>query len=498
VAKPTIIPSESPELSAAGSGSDSGRFIDKLNPTVVNVVTILGFALPIAAYFWMVHRYSLNVIVGDQWDDMVVIGHSYTHFFDWSSLWAQHNENRIFFPNLIVLLLAHTVHFNVQIEEYLSAAMLTAATALIVWSHKRRSTSIPWLYYCPVALLAFSLVQYQNTLWGFQMAWYLVLLALAVAVMLLDRITLTWFVFIGAIGAGVVGSFSSLQGLLIWPAGLILLYHRRRCPVYTLTWIGAGVLSTFLYFLHFDTNVAPHHQYTWQHPLATAKFFVFALGDVVGISVNDPTTNGNTAVLLFGIFILVLAIATLVVYGGRRDETGGSPIGVALILVGLLFDVIVTSGRSVFGYFGASQSRYTTFDLLVPIGIYLSLLQRPALKRGRDPVLGNEGHPRQDAGDLRWRLVHWTDRRALGIARGAVAFVMAIQIGFGLYYGLEGARSTYDTKVVAARVLRNIDHEPDGLIVYRLYIIGPASFVRKEARVAQLHHLSLFSDNPSP
>jgi len=36
------------------------------------------------------------------------------------ALGPQHNENRIFFPNLIVILLSRTTHFNVQVEEYLT------------------------------------------------------------------------------------------------------------------------------------------------------------------------------------------------------------------------------------------------------------------------------------------------------------------------------------------------------------------------------------------
>jgi hypothetical protein len=104
----------------------------------------------------MVGRYSVNVIVDDQFDDVTVIGHTYVHLFDWSALWAQHNENRIFFPNLIVVLLARTTHFNIQVEEYLSAVMLLVATTLLIWAHKRRSPTTPWLYYCPVALLSFS------------------------------------------------------------------------------------------------------------------------------------------------------------------------------------------------------------------------------------------------------------------------------------------------------------------------------------------------------
>jgi hypothetical protein len=88
------------------------------------------------------------------------------HFPDWSSLWALHSDNRVFFPNLIVIGLAHTVSLNVDVEEYLSALMLSGSVALLIWAHKRRSPSTPLLYYCPVAFVMLTLAQSQNTLWG--------------------------------------------------------------------------------------------------------------------------------------------------------------------------------------------------------------------------------------------------------------------------------------------------------------------------------------------
>src|ERR1017187_8973440 len=179
-------------VSSGPAAAGGHRLVDRLNPKVVAVLTALGFGLPVIGYFWFLEHYSVNTMIGDQWDDVNIIQQSYVHFFDWGPMWAQHYENRIFFPNIIVILLAHTVHFNIKVEENLGAVMLVVATAFIIWAHKRRSPSTPWLYYCPAAILALSVVQYGNTIWGFQLAWYMVLLSLATAILLLDRVTLTW------------------------------------------------------------------------------------------------------------------------------------------------------------------------------------------------------------------------------------------------------------------------------------------------------------------
>ena len=137
------------------------------------------------------------------------------------------------------------MHYNIKVEEYISALMLFAAAAIFIWAHKRRSPGTPLLFYCPVAFLTLTLAQWQNTIWGFQMAWYLVLLSLALTIFLLDWPRLAWPIFALAISMAVVGSFSSRQGLFafgrwVWcfcttaavgcgrPSSGSLLQQRRR------------------------------------------------------------------------------------------------------------------------------------------------------------------------------------------------------------------------------------------------------------------------------
>ncbi len=465
--------------------------VGSLEPRVVKGLTALGFAIPVIGYLVFLQHYQVNALWQDQWDDVPVIRQSFGHFPDWSSLWLQHVDNRIFFPNLIVVALAHTLHYNIIVEEYIGAIMLFAATALIIWSHKRRSPNTPLLYYCPVAFLMLTLAQWQNTLWGFQMAWYLVVLSFALTIALLDWHRFAWPIFIVAAIVAIVGSYSSLQGLLIWPVGLVLLYHRRRPLWAFIAWIATAGATTALYFHNFTSSAAFNPSKTvLQLPFFAVKFFVFALGDVVGVQegVHDPA---NGWVMAFGVVILVLAVLVLVRCGIRRDERSGAPIGIVLILFGLLFDALITQGRVFFGYFAASASRYTTNDVLVLVGIYLTVLSgAPSRVRAKPrAVTAGALQKARRAVALIWSYVERIDRIPI---RQVVVAAIVIQVVFSLHLAFAGARGLHQYELTAQSVTRNIKHEPSGKVVFDLYFVRSESWLLEQTQFLQDHHLSEF------
>jgi hypothetical protein len=464
--------------------------VGNLDPLLVKALTVVGFALPVVVYLVFLQHYQVNAMWQDQWDDVPVIRQSFGHFPDWSSLWVQHVDNRIFFPNLIVVALAHTVHYNITVEDYLSALMLFAATALFIWSHKRRSPRTPLLFYCPVAFLTLTLAQWQNTIWGFQMAWYLVLLSLAVTIALLDWPRLAWPIFALAVCAAVVGSFSSLQGLLIWPVGLVLLYHRRR-PLWTAAvWVVAAALTTALYFHNFTSSkVFNPNETILKRPFDAVKFFVFALGDVVGLQETKPE-HSNPWIMAFGVVILVLAVLVIIRWGLRRDEHSAAPIGIALILYGLLFDALITQGRLFLLYFAASASRYTTNDVLVLAGIYLTALDRSSAKQRVEARSQTKTAGGSEPFLIRVR--RRVDQIGRIPLRQMALAAIVIQIVFSVGFSFSGAQGLHDDEVRAVAVSRNIDHEPTGVVEFDLYFVRKASWLREQTQFLQNHHLAQF------
>jgi hypothetical protein len=435
-------------------------------------LTSLGFLVPITLYFWLISADAIDMLRADQWFDIRLIQHSSTGTFRFGMLWSQHAENRIFFQNIITLILAHASHYDVIVEEYISAVLLVGAAALVILTHRRRSPSTPWIAYCPVLIILLSVAQYGNTLYGFQISWYLIVLSLSVALYFLDRPDLTRIAFCAAVIAGVVASFSSLQGLFIWPVGLLLLLQRARAKWFVLGWVAAGSVSAGLYFYNWNAQQGGTVSDAIHHPVETLKFFFFAVGDVVGIQISDVPHGDQYWVFALGIVIVGVAVWLLFSFGIRVDESSARPVGVALIWFGLLFAAAISGGRIPFGLSDAATSRYVTFDLLILVGSYLVILDRSPHKASR----------------------HTHNIRGLSGVTAVVAILICLQVIFGTGNGVSGARSYRDYEVTGAIVTANIQRAPNGLVANQLGAgYETAGFIRRMAGFARMHRLALFS-----
>ena len=277
----------------------------------LSALAAVAFALPVLAYIWVVRHYGLNVIYADNWDDIRLVAHSFSGSLTFGQLWAVHGENRILFPNLLAP--AYRPHDPLQRarRRYLNAALLIATTGLLIVAHRRRSPETPWLtthpwpYRCDPCSGAQRHLGYTSfpgiSSWHRWPSFFL----------LLDRARLGRWAFAGAIAAAVVGSYSSLQGLLIWPSALFLLWIRSRTKGYLVVWIVATTLTVGLFFYNF------HFQhgdlaYVLRHPIDSVAFYFFMIGDVVGLQAPPGGQVGNLAVVALGAVITGVAVWSVI------------------------------------------------------------------------------------------------------------------------------------------------------------------------------------------
>ena len=490
---------EAPSRGIAPASRERGRPISL--GTVLDATAALIFVTIAVAGILFIHRFAVNMIYWDQFTDLNVIRHAHSGTLSFGSLWAQHNENRVFFPNLIVLALAYTTHFNVVVEDYLSLVLWCSAIGLIIAAHKCRSPGRSWIYYCPVAVVLLSFTPLSVTLFGYQMSWFLALLGLGGALFLLDRPVLSRLVLIGAVIAAVVGSFSAFEGLFIWPAGLVLLYLRGRTKAVMALWIGCALVTGILYFTNYDfTSTGGNESYVLSHPWVALAFFFSSIGNVVGTDFPGAVNAVNYRVLLLGMIVFAIAIWALI-HGVRGDRSGGSPIGVALICFGLLFVAFITVGRTQLGLASAGP-RYSIFELMIWVGAYLSLLGSPMPRFGQtgsgwpmypDHWSGARSRSTSEVGDSGRPSIPW-EQAITTVALIGLICLMLIQVVSGNEESLPNVRAWRGEELTVANVTVNIDKAPDALVENELGLY-PVPFLRQMTAFARSQRLSLFATN---
>jgi hypothetical protein len=310
-------------------------------------------ALP-AVYLLFVVHYSTNVLFLDDWSVVPLVHGAMHGGLTLSALWAQHNENRMFVPNLVQVGLGVVTHENVVVVVVGSALLFIATYAVFLAAFQTYAgRPLTPLVVLLLGAVWFSIVDWENALWAFQFAWYLILFCLIAMIYGLQR---GWFV--AALLLAILASFSSLQGLFLWPVGLMwLVLRKRRCDKEVLWWTGVAVLTTVLYFVSFQRGtVVP----IWRYPVLTAKFVLIELGEVVPQQAYNWTLHE-----LFGSLILAAA-AFVVVQSIRHDRDG---LLVVFIAFGLIFDLFIALGREEFGFVEAAHSDYSMPNVLIIVAI---------------------------------------------------------------------------------------------------------------------------------
>jgi hypothetical protein len=175
----------------------------------------------------------------------------------------------------------------------------------------------------------------------------------------------------------VISSYSSLHGLLVWPVGIVYFIFRgiseRDNRLFwlkiSLSWIVIALLVVSLYFVNYQQ--LGHHPsifLIFLHPVEVLKYFLSIISAIVPLGfLSIPA-----AIVLGSLLLVFYFYAILRVFKLRGVSVFYLPI--LLIFFSLFFDIINTIGRSDFGIGYAFSSRYTTFNILGVIGIYLSFL----------------------------------------------------------------------------------------------------------------------------
>jgi hypothetical protein len=431
-------------------------------------MTVVGSGLasiPIGIYFWYIHTFGVNVVFQDSWNGTLPLVRAFANGqLTLAQLWAPHNGDRMLFPNLVLTISDVANRVDSKTDMYLSAVAILAALALLV-GLSATTLAARGVWVLPAAFLMCNLIQVENILWAFQFAWALGMFCLLLILASLEKSGRHRWLFAVAVTAAVVASYTSLFGLLVWPVGLLYGVLKRLRRLYIGAWVLVSAAATWLYF----RNLGPiypvtHPSYLIANPVLGLRFLLLLLGDV------SPVHHLVAGVAILGASVVVGWLAL-----HYRVPPSRMRVALALWTFGLLFDLVVTAGRTELGLLYAQSSRYSTFNLLVIIGIYL----------GAVSVL----EPTERWQDL---LSKATQRPlAAGVSLTLVALITA-QVAWSIPNGIVVGQQYRANREVAVRLLRHYRDEPAPLL--GKYLFDPeGQYVKEWAPILQDHHWSVFS-----
>ena len=334
--------------------------------------------MPLLILIRYVIRYGVDIPWIDQWVFVPLLEKFYQGHVTFYDLWQQHNEHRIFFPRIVFLVLARLTHWNIRYE--LAANVTTAIAILMVVAYQVMKTAramgsryLVWTVPL-ISLIVFTLAQYENWLWGWELQIFMNLLAVVAGIALMTSRPFKWSRLAFSMLLGIVATYSFANGIIYWPLGLLLLMfagpESRKSKVTALSvWAVVGFLTliSYLYRYHSSGDLL----LIFRKPFAYIEYVLLYLGGPCAVS-------GSTSLALLsgamGLILAVIGIGLLLRRYEVRLHLLSPYIGLASYAVGSA--LLTGLGRIAIGSEQALATRYIAISSLLWIAniVFLCML----------------------------------------------------------------------------------------------------------------------------
>jgi NADH:ubiquinone oxidoreductase subunit 6 (subunit J) len=326
--------------------------------TVVNTVILL----PLIFTFFFVYKFGITIPFWDEWELVPLLEKMHNNTLTLADLWNQHNEHRLIFPQILMLLLARLSNWNIFLE--LCTNMVLATFTLLFLLSILRSTSeiiSPWLKIF-ISLMIFSMVQYENWSWGWQIQFFMSILGSVIAIWAANKWQGKSSGLVIVILAAVLSSYSFNTGLLTWPAVLVVLLLQKKWKRKHIITLTLACIATVLlyYYKYTKPSYHPPILFFLDHPLIYTRYVLTYLGRSLCWTYFPP----------FTVALIILAMTLLAIFNiWRFDKQKLCNLApwLALTLYACLAACVTGLGRAGFGWQQAASSRYTTISVLLPL-----------------------------------------------------------------------------------------------------------------------------------
>jgi hypothetical protein len=303
------------------------------------------------------------VPIWDSWRSVQYVDQLLT--FDLSHFWVQHNEHRIVFPEMVYAL----DYIFFRGEQLLPIACNIAcqlAQLALLWWLLWRMKDMPLAFRLALGagcgLFMASAMQVQGILGTFELQWYLSDMAAALSLLTLTQSARTgrWVSLAMSIGAAVIVTYSTSNGMFVWPV-LVTMAVLLRLPKPRIASLAiAGLLSIAAYFVGYTFMGHGRTALVLAHPFYAVRF----MGVFLGTPVSYVSIRLGGLAGLGGLLLVAIAVAIAFRQREYREPVLVVTAGVCLYIAGTA--LMVAYGRMDPGdpAFGAAlAARYVSLPL---------------------------------------------------------------------------------------------------------------------------------------
>ncbi|MBD1830172.1 hypothetical protein NDI47_04370 [Microcoleus vaginatus GB1-A2] len=364
------------------------------------------YLIPVLLLIGFVSNFSVNVPVDDEWRLASLFEKIAQGNVTFNDFWTLHSNHRILFPKIIIAVLAFASRWNINYQLCLSigfaAITFIAMYKLSSMQVKNVADDLWHLANILTCILLCSLVQYENWLWGFQLAWFFVNLCFVAAVYALvsnHKLLPSIRISIAAVFC-FFASFSLAQGLLSWlaaiPAVAALEGNAAQKRKRAIAWMLLFVATCAVYSINYHPSRKASIISLLNKPLVVIDYFLSLLGSPI---VRLPGISAFVGLVIFASFVFfvfyfgvnivsssvassvsansekqfqVPAIPSSLAKTDRNDiaENYEALPWLSIGLFSVLSALFITAGRAEFGAVQALESsRYTTNSILLLIAL---------------------------------------------------------------------------------------------------------------------------------
>jgi hypothetical protein len=299
---------------------------------------------------------------------------------------AQHKEHRILIPRIAYLVLNHFAHLNTVVETIAEWAIVLLTSLGLLWLFKQtqgtesRSTFSPRTIFAFFLcnLLIFTPAAWENWMLGIGLANVMPMAFIVGSFIVIGSSVRPWTKTIAAIALAGAASYSSGNGVLVWPlAGMLLVWPAtmkslRERKWIIVSWCAAFVLLMSLYFVHYQKPThGGIHPYATSIGPALIYIPIFLGSPFAFVGAGSP----HTLALVIGIILLLLLAAMLIVFirawrSQQIDLCRRMLVWFAVGGFGLLSAVMAAMSRAGMGVDQPLTScRYVSFAIYLPVAL---------------------------------------------------------------------------------------------------------------------------------